>query len=325
MADDPAGLVFATILDGTGGGREIGWSQLIGWSPADGSLWAHLDRSDAASRDWLSQRSGLEPVVVQALLAEETRPRSVPIGDGLLVVLRGVNLNPGADPDDMVSVRLWLERGRVLSVRQRRVMAVSDLWQRTVEGHGPRSPGDLLIRLIGRLSDRIGELVEELEERADGLEEELVEGTGSDLRHRLREVRHQAIALRRHLAPQRDAVLRLASEEVEWLDHGQRLALREAADRVLRLVEDLDEIRERAAVVQDELLNRMSEQMNRNMYLLSMVATVMLPLGFVTGLLGINVGGIPLADSPYGFASVVGALVVTVLCELWLLRRLGML
>ena len=68
-------------------------------------------------------------------------------------------------------------------------------------------------------------------------------------------------------------------------------------------------MRERAAVIQEELAGRLAEQMNKRMYMLSMVAAVFLPLGFLTGLLGINFGGIPGAGNPLGFEWVIGVLV----------------
>ena len=69
----------------------------------------------------------------------------------------------------------------------------------------------------------------------------------------------------------------------------------------MRHLEDLDAIRERAAVTQEELQSRLAEQQNIRMYVLSIVAAIFLPLGFLTGLLGINVGGIPGSDNPSAF------------------------
>jgi zinc transporter len=80
--------------------------------------------------------------------------------------------------------------------------------------------------------------------------------------------------------------------------------LREVAERTARFVEDIDSARERAAVTQEELNNRLSEQMNKAMYLLSIVAAIFLPLGLLTGLLGINVGGIPGSESKWAFSLV---------------------
>ena len=86
--------------------------------------------------------------------------------------------------------------------------------------------------------------------------------------------------------------------------------LRESADRISRYVEDLEANRDRAAVTQEELATRLAESMNRISYLLTIVAAVFLPLGFLTGLLGINVGGIPLAEDTRGFVIICGVLLV---------------
>lgn len=100
-----------------------------------------------------------------------------------------------------------------------------------------------------------------------------------------------------------------------------RLQVREASDKITRLVEDLDAAKDRAAVAYEELSSRVAEQMNQRMYLLSLVAGLFLPLGFLTGLLGVNVGGIPLADNPWGFVGVVLFLLALVLVQVLVFRR----
>ena len=148
------------------------------------------------------------------------------------------------------------------------------------------------------------------------------DGTYASYRLGLVEVRRMAAVLRRYIAPQRDALVRLIQFEESWLDGRVEGRLREAIDQVTRLTEGLEELRERAAVVQDELMNRSSQRMERTMYLLTLVASVMLPLGFVTGLLGVNVAGIPGAETSWAFWAVCGLMAALVLVEVWLLRRL---
>jgi len=310
------------VLDGNGGAQRLTWSEIERWQPADGVLWLHLDRSADATERWLEKESGLDPLAVDALLAEETRPRLATIGDGVMVMLRGVNLNPGADPEDMVSLRLWVDATRVISVQGRPVMAVKDLAQRLELGRGPRDPAELFVQLAARLVERMGPVIDELDDDTSRLEEELLESTSRETRHTLREVRSTAIALRRYLAPQRDVLTYLHTETLTWLDKRHLAHLREIADRVIRYVEDLEEVRERAAIIQDELVNQQSEKINRNMYLLSVVAAVMLPLSFLTGLLGINVGGIPLANNGMGFTIVCAVLAGIIVIEILIVRHL---
>ncbi len=142
------------------------------------------------------------------------------------------------------------------------------------------------------------------------------------VRLRLVGLRRTAIALRRYLAPQRDALDRLSHQDETWIDARVRGRIRETVDRVTRITEELDEMRERSAVIQDELLSRISQRMEQTMYVLTVVATVMLPLGFLTGLLGINVGGMPGADSEYAFWIVCIGLALLVAIEVWLFKRL---
>jgi len=141
-----------------------------------------------------------------------------------------------------------------------------------------------------------------------------------ELRPIIAELRRNAIGLRRYLAPQREAVSRLFSEKLEWLSDMDRLRLRESADRTTRFVEDLDMTRERAVVVQEELLGRLSEKMDRTMYILSIVAAIFLPLGFFTGLLGVNVAGIPGTEFTGAFIILCLGLVLMVIFQIWLFK-----
>ena len=320
---DENGLVCAYIQSQDGKWREVDWEEIRKWQSGDGLLWVHLDRVSEQSKAYLQNESGLDPLVSESLLAEETRPRALEMDGNLLVNLRGVNLSEGADPDDMVSLRLWLEPERIITSRHRRLMAINDIRERIARGRGPRTTGDFLVEVAGRLVDRMSPVIERLDEAEDDLEDQVVTGERKDVRTRLAELRRQAIGLRRYLAPQREAMSRIQGEPIDWLDARQKARLREISDRVMRYVEDLDAIRERAAVIQDEVANRVAEEMNKNMYLLAIVATILLPLGFITGLLGINVDGLPGSkDAPWAFGAVTGILVIFVFIEIAIMRRL---
>lgn len=322
--DETEGLICAYALDGQGAGHPLDWAALEG-GEARGPAWVHLDRNAPRAQRWLTASSGLSELAVEALLAEETRPRCEPMGEGVLLILRGVNLNPGSDPDDMVSLRIWADARRLISVRLRRLAAVQDQREALEAGRGPRDIEELLASLALHLVNRMGPTVTALDEDLDTIEAELVSSLDPGLRGRLQRLRHTAVTLRRYIAPQRDALQRLAVDAPAWLTPKGRSRLRETTDRVTRYVEDLDAVRERAAVVQDELANQLAERLNRRLYVLSIVAGVFLPLGFVTGLLGINVGGIPGADVEVAFAVVTAGLIALGAFEIWLFKRAGWL
>lgn len=326
MHDHPE-IICAYELDGKGQGREIGWESLETWTQEQPPVWVHLDCAHPATETWLRDVAKLDTFVIDGLLAEESRPRCDGYDDGVLVVLRGVNLNPGAEPEDMVSIRIWIDGKHIISTRFRRLLAVEDIRTQLSAGKGPVSTGHLVARLAASMTERMGPTIEELSDVVISLEDQLVGSDDGeavelrDVRYKLIESRRVAITLRRYINPQREALLRLSQLDEPWIDERVQGRLRETIDRVTRITEELDEIRERTAVVQDELANRISQRMERTMYILTVVATIMLPLGFITGLLGINVGGIPGVESHWAFWIVCASLVVIVIAEVLFLRK----
>ena len=299
MNDD--GLIHALVLDGKGGARSVGWEEIRKWIPEQGALWLHFNYSAEQTREWIKKESGLDDVYSEALLAEETRPRTTVIDDAALLALRGVNMNPGSDPEDMVSIRVWVEGDRIISTRNRELFSVSDIVSSLEKAKGPQTPGDLIVELASRMTSRMEDTIEEIEDRVAQLEEIIVEGGSNAIRREISAIRREAIMLRRYLAPQREAMQKLSSERLPWLSETDYMRLREASDKLIRYIEDLDSVRDRAAVTQEELVNRLSDQMNSRMYVLSVIAAIFLPLGFLTGLLGINVGGLPGSENNLGF------------------------
>lgn len=295
-------IIHACAIKGDGYG-EVLKGQAISDTIKDEALaWIHLDVNKPETRTWLNKEvSYLDHIIVDALLAEETRPRVMEFENGYLLILRGVNLNENALPEDMVSIRLWVDEHRIISLQRRPLKATSDIYDRLLEGKGPKSAGDFIAMLAGRLLERMEPIFLEMDETLDNLEEKVIESPDVSERQEITVIRKQAIMFRRHIAPQRDVISYLRTSEQEWLDAHHRRKLQESQDRVIRYIEDLDTIRERGSIVKDELASAISDKMNKNMYVLSVIAAIFLPLGFLTGLLGINVGGIPGAENNSAF------------------------
>lgn len=314
-------LVCAYILDSKGGAKEIGWDEIQSWSKDQGILWVHLDYTTKKAKNWLLKESGLDKITARAMIAEESRPRCVITSGGILTFLRSVNSNPGQDPEDMVSIRTWIDRDRIITTRHRRLLSLSDLRQEIAEGNGPKTPIEFLITLNDRITDRIADVLDDIDEQVDGLEHDVLVERSHLLRPKIADLRRQIIEIRRYLAPQREALYRLQIQETPLISPADRLHFREASDRIIRYIEDLDSARERASISQEELTARLAEQMDRRMYVLSVVAVIFLPITFLTGLLGINVGGVPGAQYNWAFEIVCGIILGVVIVTFGVLRR----
>ena len=254
----------------------------------------HLDLKDNLE-NWANAR--LPAIAARALLQSETRPRCERLGDGLILNLRGVNLNPESDPEDMVSLRMWITKDAVVSARMRKVWAVDAMREAASEGTAPASIGRFLADLTLGLTTRIEAISLGLEDETDGLEETVLSGGHLDQR-RLGNLRQAVIKMRRFINPQREAIAVLASLE-DWIIAPDDTALlREVSNRTRRVVEELDATRDRLSALQEHLDAQGASALSKNSYVLSVVAAIFLPLGFLTGLFGVNVGGMPGIESP---------------------------
>lgn len=296
-------LLFAMLLNGRGGARFLSEHEIMEWKEEDGLLWLHLDLSAPKTIEFMENQSHIDPVALDILLEEEdVRPRTVSFGDMMMIFLRAVNLNPGEEPDDMIALRIWGQKNRLITLRETPLTFISELPPLLMRNIGPKTIGELLDEICSMTLDKVVEVVADLEDEIDGIEDNIIAETEDDeLLPKLSEARRNLTEMRRYLSPQRDAMDVLPRQVVSWLDGDDRFQLRENANRMLRIVEDIDSLRERAMINMDELSNRVREETQENMYMLSVLAGIFIPLTFITGLFGMNVGGIPLGEHPQGF------------------------
>lgn len=315
--------LFAYAFDGKGGGRPLEGDEVAKTIQSKALAWAHFDATHKGARRWLREEIDyLDPLVVEGLLADETRPRFAQFNDGVLLILRGVNLNENAEAEDMVSIRIWADAQRIISVQRRELRAVQDLRTMLLEGNGPKATGEFICALTARLFDRMGPILTELNEDMDGIEERVMEEAQLSLRSDITDTRRKAIIFRRYMAPQRDAIGQLRMADIAWLSEINRRYLQESLNTITRYIEDLEAIRERAQIVKDELATMLADRLNKNLYVLSVIAAVFLPISFLTGLFGINIGGMPGVDSGLAFWVFSAALALVVVLEVVIFKYL---
>lgn len=291
-----------------------------GDAPRDGGYrWVHFDLDDADLGPFLETHVPTIPAA--ALVAPETRPRADRFGDGLILNLRGVNLNEDGPADQMVAVRMWVTAQLVVTVRVRKVFAIDAIRNEAEQGHAPATPMAFVSALATRLMGRVQDTVFDLSERVDRMEDS-VQDDDQPLPAELAEERRMAIRLRRYLAPQRDALVALVGTDSPLMTQGTRDLLREQANLAKLAVEELEALIARMTAVQDHHTAQAALLQGHNGYVLSIVAAVFLPLGFVTGLFGVNVAGMPGMDTPWAFAALCVALLVMTAGAVWVLRRL---
>lgn len=263
-----------------------------------GFVWLHVE---GVGKDGRPVLPGYVPdLAANALLASETRPRCDEVDDAALINLRGTGLRATLDSDRLVSIRIWVEGRRVTSVTRNPLAALGKV-EAAMRAGKLLDGGDFVAALAHAISTELDPEIAGLGDLLDECEEEIEQADIYALRRRIAALRSQAIALRRFVAPDRDALSSMAQLEFGWISKEDRMHLREAADRFARMAEELEAVRERAALLHEQLTDLRAEIIDRRSLAIAVVAFIFLPLTYITGLLGMNVEGIPFADRSWAF------------------------
>ena len=294
--------------------------QLQSPSRATENTWFHFQRDAEGLTEWLTQ-AGIPEPLIDAVLEEDTRPRFQRLPDGFMLLLRGVNLNTGESPEDMLSLRLLYYKGALYSFRKRPFLSIAKLREQLDQKLGPESLHDFIVALIEQLNLRIEDVVSSAEQKLEAIEGEGFDNTAS-VQIKLTALHRRLLRLNRFIRPQLAALEKLSTETEKVMSTELHQWLINERDTTQRLFEQIDLMLEQIWMQREQLQQAIAEKMNRNTYWLSVIAGVFLPLSFLTGVFGINIGGMPGVESEGAFMIFCGALVIIAIVEFLLLRRL---
>ena len=309
------------MLDKNGGAVELSYQELNDVDTSNKILWVHFDYSSPEAIEWITNKSKIDSIAIDALLTQETRPRTTILDDSILIALRGVNLNPNSKPEDMVSIRLYISPNLIISTRKRDLLSISEIVESLKKGVGPKSSSEFLVDLTYRVTQRMEDIINQIEDRTDLLEENLIDNVNTKFRNEILAIRRETIILRRYLFPQKEALNKLYNDKITWINEYEKIEIRETNDQVIRYIEELDTIRDKLSLIQEELSNTLSDQVNKKMYILSIISAIFLPLTFLTGLLGINIGGIPGSEDENAFYIFSTILLVIVSIQFYIFKK----
>ena len=316
-------MLFGRILDGNGAGRSISWEEAKAWKPERSGevLWVHLCRNRPGVDEWLQQLEIPEPTR-ELLTGERTRPRAFREGNTLVATLRGINFNPGAEPEDMLSMQLWCDGDRLVTLRKmplqtpRHVLRMIDRREA-----GPSDCGALITELTEAMITRMNRSIVDMNEHIDELEDRDPEDDPEGMLEKIATIRRNCLGLKRHMGPMHEALEAISRNAPAWFEDHDRREIAESIDRLRRYLEDLDISKESAVVLMDDIRGRSIARNEQTNYMLTIVAAIFLPLGFLTGLLGINVGGMPGTSNPDAFWIVVALCATVIALQLMLFWR----
>ncbi|HYQ14466.1 MAG TPA: CorA family divalent cation transporter [Polyangiaceae bacterium] len=294
--------------------------------PAQGDpLWVHVNLTDTRARAWLAQRRELPEEARELLLGTDARVHVEVLDEGIVAVLGDLYHDFDLDPERLGTLRLYLDSHWLLTGRTHPLRAVDMLRRELSRGSDPLSAVASFQALIERLAEAVARVAAQLAQQVDDTEDRILEGEFAGQSKPLGNLRRLVAKLRRLASANRAALGSLPPTLAGLYDEEEGAQLRSAIERFDAVGQDLELVQERARLLQEEIASHMNEATNRNLFVLSIATTTLLPITLITGIFGMNVRGLPFAEHPHGFHVVMLGIAFTVVLALWLLRRVGAL
>jgi zinc transporter len=198
----------------------------------------------------------------------------------------------------------------MLSVRLRPLQSIDRLREAVRGGTAFLSPVELLAHLLREQASALADILRRSTRQVDEVEDRILANRSSSSRAELGTLRRTLVRLQRLLAPEPAALFRLLSRPPGWMSESDVGELQQAAEEFSAAINDSSALTERVRLIQEELAALSNEQTSRTLFVLTIVTVLALPINLVSGLFGMNVGGIPFGENGHGFVSIVSSLVV---------------
>jgi len=324
---DRSGLISGFLFHPGGRGEPLDTAAAARWLSGEDTsggafAWLHFNLANAATERWLGEHLDNAEAFMDALHEGSRSTRIEHTQDTLIAVVNDVLYDFDFEPSQIATQWISVDARTLVSARLQPLRAIDRLRAAVKGGETFDSSVALLTHLLRDQADVLAQIVRAATERADKVEDGLLAGRIQHSRARLGTLRRVLVRLRRLLAPEPGALFRLLNQPPAWIADDDVHDLRHSTEEFSAVLGDMAALQERIKLLQEEIVARVTEETNRSVYVLTMVTVLALPINMIAGLLGMNVGGIPLAEHPHGFLIIVAIIAsFTVMAARWAFRR----
>jgi zinc transporter len=318
---DSGGLICGFLLQPDGPATPLNWDGKFDAANADEPVWLHFNLADTRATNWIAACEVIPIDARELLLDHDTLARHEVTDNGLALVIGDLHHDFNGDPEGFGTLHLYIDKHILITGRRHPLKAIDQLRREMTAGLEVATTGDLFARMIELLAATFQRVVKEHGDLVDDAEDLILAGRVREQGAELGRVRRLLARLRRHVNGERHALAQSLARVHRWAGNADIVELRQAVERLDGTAQDLELVQERARLLQEEIAGRLGEATNRNLYLLSVLTTVLLPINLITGIFGMNTGGLPWSHSESGFWHAVVCMLIGIAISLFFLRR----
>jgi len=324
---DQSGLICGYVFAHEQPGRPLYTKEAVEWlqsrhsSRDDSFIWLHFNLSNVAAEKWLREHATLPDEFFETLHEGSRSTRIEHADHSLIAVVNDVLHDFAFEASDIATLWLNVSSNVMISARRKPLQSVDRLRNAVNQGEHFSSPTELLTHLLRDQADVLIGIVRNVIKKIDDIEDHLLADRLNHKRANLGELRRVLVRLQRLLAPEPAALFRLLQRPPVWVAERDVQELRQSTEEFAVVLSDMASLQERIKLLQEEIAASVNEQNNRSLFVLTIVTVLALPINIIAGLLGMNVGGVPLAQHENGFWIVVAIVATFTAIAGWLAFR----
>ncbi|MEX2527699.1 MAG: magnesium/cobalt transporter CorA [Gemmatimonadota bacterium] len=291
----------ASWVEHTPSGQDISPGETgVAWVDVEG-----VSHAEALNR--FQESTGIHPLVMEDIMAVGQRPKLEEYDDYLFILLRMLRWDEekGAVEEEQVSVLVG--RGRLLTFRETPGDLFQVIRERIRGGKGRIRKGGadyLAYAVVDLVVDSCFEVLERLGERLEQAEEEILVNPVPELLQQIRFLKRELLLLRRSIWPLREMLGELERGELEMVDPATRPYLKDTYDHVVHVMDTVDALRDMTAGTLDLYVSTLGHRSNEVMKVLTVIASIFIPLTFIAGVYGMNFHFMPELARPWAYPAV---------------------
>jgi magnesium transporter len=289
-----------------------------------GITWINVDGlQDVKLFEDIGELFGVHPLVLEDILNTDQRPKMQDYGDYIYIVLKNFH---GQDNGNLLSeqVSIILGMNFILSFREKESGLFEPIREkiRNNKGRIRKAGADYLAHaIIDNIVDNYFVVLENLEEKIEYLEEDLVKRTTPSTLQAIHILKRELILLRKSLWPLREAVNALERSDSPLINKSTGIYFKDIYDHIIAIIDTVETFRDMLSGMLDIYLSTISNRLNEVMKVLTIIATIFMPLTFLAGVYGMNFKYMPELEFRWGYFGVLGIMLVVALLMLMYFKK----
>jgi magnesium transporter len=300
--------------------------ECLSYREKPGITWVNIDGlHDIEVINKIGQEFNLHSLVLEDILNTEQRPKFDDMEEYIFVVGKMIYYNPEDDNVKFEQISLVLWKNFVISFQENIGDVFDPVRERIRKGKGRiRKMGSdyLLYALLDSIVDSYYSVLEKIGEKVESLEEDLMDSTEPDTLQVIHHMKRELVFLRRSVWPLREIIGSLGKGESSQISEKTIIFYRDVYDHTIQVIDTIETCRDIVSGMMDLFLSSVSNRMNEVMKMLTVIATIFIPLTFIAGIYGMNFEYMPELKYHWGYPAVwITMAVIGVLMVLWFKRK----